>query len=877
MKKLLRILYIILALGLMIASVCVVSSASSSASAPEGAVWQVTHANGAVDYYYGFAEAFTTISEGDVFKLLPKEYEVRYTSSSDHDFATVRANANITIDLCGSVIYCDATGDVAAQLFNVSSTNGSLVTVLLENTVIYVPAGGRTAFSASGSAMIDMDGGEAGGKIFAPGALNLTANYSDESMCSYIRNLYCYKSSKNMAGMISSRGTSKLKLIDTYAVGPDGNNLPIYVVDAGEIIMENSVGISVGGGDVAKFQTPKSGATLTVGEGSALYGKITGYTEACILNLENGSLFTQDVSAHVQKYTECVGGEFVVPFTYYTSSVVGSYATGNVNLTYLYSIRPSYVLKDEYEEGLFWKLEDSEGNIKYSDSLVPVTNDTDGKYVSLTLLEDKAFTEGITLGIPSEMKIDLSGRTVTLSEEATDTVLISVKGRGTLQLDITNSVIVSERVTFLRAESLRKASVIAGGAYLNVACAVVSDSTDVAVEGGHYSANSGRAFVINDASLTMRALTVLGATISCDEDVTVFEGVNLLPPLGQAAITSEGVISLADGTLISGSVGAKSLFMEGIVRLGGAPETKNSNMLIIEDRTQIDIPVLEKKGEMIENVNKTYTFKYRTAQINENLHFNFEFRSFVTLNVYIPKGIAESSSDFKFRLSVTGLLLDADNSKATDVNIGGKTYRCFSYKYVYPTSYYDDVNLTLISGDFSHTSSRPLSELIERSFTAADEDVKRIIATWAAYALDISASALPTDSPMAEYVREFTPEERIIDPVAKYISYARYDVPNQKLILTPKPAQSGTLTLIYGFGDEQLRYLMPLNEDIHLPIYRLNNGKAISAVAEVSGGTERFMFDLYTLIAFMPADSSSRHDLELYAAYLASIQDALAK
>ena len=123
MKKLLRILYIILALGAIIASLSIVSLASE-ASTPEGAVWQVTRANGAVDYYYGFAEAFTTISEGDVFKFLPKEYEVRYTSSQDHDFATVRANGNITIDLRGSVIYCNATGDVAAQLFNVSSSNG---------------------------------------------------------------------------------------------------------------------------------------------------------------------------------------------------------------------------------------------------------------------------------------------------------------------------------------------------------------------------------------------------------------------------------------------------------------------------------------------------------------------------------------------------------------------------------------------------------------------------------------------------------------------------------------------------------------------------------------------------------------------------------
>ncbi len=871
MKKLFKITYIIFAIGLIIGAVCFTSAASSEA----GAIWQVTHADGKVDYYNDFAEAFNTLSEGDVFKLLPEEYELSYTDSKNHDFATISTTVNITVDLRGSTIFCNATGDVAAQFFNISSSNGSTVRVLMENTVIYVPSGARTAFTAAGSAVVEIDGGEAGGKIFAPGALNLIGNYSNDSIYSYMKNIYCYKTSKNMAGMICSRGTTKLKLIDTYAVGLEGYNPPIYIVDEGEIIMENSVGISIGGGDIVKFSNSKSGASLTLGKGTMLYGKVSGITDACGIILEEDTFFTHDLSAYVTGYTDCISGQFSLSYTYYTSSTIGSYNTSNVSISYTYRVIPSYTMKDEYEPGLMWRLEDNEGNVKYSSSLVPVIDDTEGKYICITLLEDITASNGIVLNISGDIKIDLSGRKITSADPAVSFKFITVSGSGSLTLDMNNAVIDLGRATFLNVLSLRKTSVSAAGAYAGALHVIVSDATDVSVEGGSYTAASGCAFLVKNASLVIKELTVYGASLSCDEDVTVFEGVRLLPPLGQTALTSGGSVALSDGTLISGSLEAKALFMDGTVRLGGSPVTESSNMLVIEDRIQITVPVLEMSNGVLQNVNKSYTFKYRSANINENIHFNFEFRSFVALNVYIPKGIVEANKDFALRLSVSGLLLDADKTDASDANIEGRTYKRFTYRYIYPTSYYDDVNLTLISGSFSYTSSAHLSDLLERSFAAADDSVKAIIATYAAYALDISASSLPADSPMTEHVREFKAEERITDQIAKYISYVRYDVPNQRLILTPRQGLSGTMLLVYGFGDEQLRYNFPLNGEMSVPVYRLNNGKAISAAVAISGGTERFMFDIYTLIAFMPEDSSSRHDLELYAAYLASVQAAI--
>ena len=873
MKRHFKITYIIMAIAIFSAAFSILA-VDSSAAADDGMVWKVTHANSKVDYYDSFDGAFETITEGDVFELIPDSYELTYNSSSDNDFASVVANGNITIDIRDSVIYCNATGDVAAQMFNISSKNGSTVKILMENAVIYVPSGGRTAFSVSGSAIADIDGGKAGGKIFAPGALNLTANYSSESMCTYMRNIYAYKSSHNMAGMISARNTSNLKLIDCYAVGLDTNNPPLYIVDSGELTLENSVAISIGGGDAVKFNNTKSGATLAVGKGTCIYGKVTGITDLATITVDDDTFFTQDLSAYVTGYRELVAGEVILPYTCYISTAIGSYSTSSVDLTFGYRVIPSYDLEDEYSEGLLWKLGDADGNIKYSSSLVPVKL-SPGKYTEIALLEDIVTDETIRLELSSSLALDLSGRMISSKDKASSFTLFDVSGIGTLTVNMSNAVIDLGRASLMRVLGFDSMSVSASGAYVNASGAFITSGTDVSIDGGYYTAASGCAVRANYASLILKGLTVYASAVICGEDATVFEGVKLLPPLGTCALEASGTASLAAGTLISGSVEAKEIFMSGTVRLGGSPVAEKINMLAIEDKVKETVAILELKNGKLENVNKTFDFKYRTAEINEDIRFNFTFRSYVALNVYIPKGIAESNKNFALRLNISGLLLDAGIADAVNTVIDGKTYKCFTYKYVYPTSCYDEAALTLISGDFNYSSKVPLMDLLDRSFAAADDSVKAVIATYAAYALDVSASKLPDDSPMKEYVRDFTKEERITEQIEKYVDHVRYDVPSQKLVISPKERLGGTILIVYNFGEEQMRYSFSLDSEFSLPVYRLNNGKAISAAVDINGGTERFMFDLYTLIAFMPEDSSSRHDLMLYAAYLASVQDAI--
>jgi len=154
----------------VIASLFALRTGAASDGTPESEgeasahIWRITHADGTTEYSDSFSGAFSSMSEGDVFKFLPKEYYLY-----KKDFASVKPSVNITIDLRSSVIYAPEIGDLSfnpnigdvnAQMLSISSKNGSHVDVLLEGAEIYAPLGGRCAFSVSGDTTVSFDGGE---------------------------------------------------------------------------------------------------------------------------------------------------------------------------------------------------------------------------------------------------------------------------------------------------------------------------------------------------------------------------------------------------------------------------------------------------------------------------------------------------------------------------------------------------------------------------------------------------------------------------------------------------------------------------------------------------------------------------------------------
>ena len=591
------------------------ASDASDGTAPATAVWQITHKDGTVEYSDSFKGGFSKISDGDVFKLLPKTYNVYLA-----DYANVRMSSavNITIDLRGTTIIAPETGDVNGQIFNISDSNkGATVNVLMENATIYAAPGGRCAFSVGGYTVINIDGGEDGGKIYAGGALNLTSNYTDESTYSTVKNMYCYKSTPNMAGMICSRNTSKLKLVDTYAVGGGGSGttLPLYVRNSGCMILENSHGISLNGSNVLEFVEATDETSFTLSRGSTLYGIVKGMTDPSLMKIAADTRLERDYSATLLGDSYILNEITEIKRTVYTSSAVGEEISSEVTLVYSYSVVENITLEDTQTSSSVWKLEGG-GAVKYASSLSAL-NTEGSPYVKATLLCDIRISEATVIDLPRDLEIDFAGKTVTLSSGADVGFAFIVNGSGNLTLELGTSKINLIGAGFLRANNKGSVKITSSGMLAaDVLVSKTKSDATLSIEGGSYLARFGNA-ISSESTVQLKNLSVTakesGTLVASSADIKI-DGCTLIAKTGECAISTDSTLFLASKNYVSGKIYASDITVGDYSYFTEKPVSVSISTPLIAEQSIKQLDVLSENGGTLSSAKISVTFAYYTRE-----------------------------------------------------------------------------------------------------------------------------------------------------------------------------------------------------------------------------------------------------------------------
>ena len=360
MKKSKILLTVLLVILISCVTVVAVAAAGANYDPSDGMLWRITHSDGTVDYAEGFTEPFvdSAYRQGDVFEFLEDRYYLYH-----ENFITIKTSVDITVDLTGVSIICPETSadvsDINAQVFNLSLSNAATVTFLMDGAELYVPQHARAAFSGNGNGYIVIDGGEAGGKVFAPGALNLITDPSDSSKFSHFKNMYFYKNSTNMAGLISVRSNAVLKLTDCYAVSENKSWTVFNLIKNGKIILDNTVAFNTSGSGLLKADNTGT-PSVEINDGSYFYGA-SSIASNISMKLSPESFYSDDISAYVDE-NDTLKIEYIKQlFKVYSSSVAGEYTEKVADLTFNYVLADSMVTTPNRKYDSVWKLEKNDG------------------------------------------------------------------------------------------------------------------------------------------------------------------------------------------------------------------------------------------------------------------------------------------------------------------------------------------------------------------------------------------------------------------------------------------------------------------------------------------------------------------------------------
>ena len=677
MKKyrlILPLLIIALTVSVM-AAVLPVGAATDS-----GNIWKITHADGTVSYSTSFPGAFETIQEGDVFEFLPDEYYL-YKA----DFVYIRTPVDITIDLRGATIYCPeigdlgfnaVLGDVDGQMMSIYSNAGAHVNVLLEDARLFAPLGGRTAFSVSGDCTVDFDGGEHGGYIFAPGALNLTTTPSDADAWSYMRNVYCYKASKNMHGCVCARNSGKLKLIDSAVVAPSSSSsLPLLIRNSGQIELQSSFVATLDGGNVIEFsQLSASGAAFTVGSGSAVYGGFSGYNTSVALDVRPTTYFTYDVTPYVSGATATATtvtlDKSYIASTGTKTDVEGldvqeyRYSTSNeqATLTFAYVVSGDTSTVSTYKSGYPWRIQDGDGNFVYAKTLAPLAfNNT---YKSVALTEDAVISSGEVLLIDTALVIDLGEHAISCTDGGFDYVLCT-EGTGKLTVNIGNTGIRLGSRGFIRAEHTGEVEITSRGRLAAESLIYASDAS-VSVSGGNYLFTGGRG-VNASGNVTLDGVTFYseGALpmVSSEADVTISDA-NILAAPDACAVLAVGTLTVDNVCYVSGIARGEDVVINATSYFVTPPTSLGVSPSVVRDTSHKEIAVIVINGDLFGTKRVNFEFSYKTEKYvltderEENSVWKIELKDGTVKyakHVYAPFG---SVSEYNSMTLLSDLVLD---------------------------------------------------------------------------------------------------------------------------------------------------------------------------------------------------------------------------
>lgn len=584
-------------------------------------IWRVTHADGSIEYKNKFA-AFSEIHEGDVFKLLPKVLDLGvldYASNASSNVpggvdGTIRPACNFTIDMRGCTVYTsemykpteDKT-DIDRNVMQISAKSTSTVTILLEDARLYASPIGRSFFYVTGDVEVILDGGERGGAICAPAALNLEATYSDPARKSVIKNMNISRISGNMAALVCARKTSRLLVVDSTVVAYTGAALTVR--HSGEMIIENSIVASSASNSpkLIDFNSDNSNARFVIGNGSVLYGSVNQFDakKAKIVVMPT-CFYSWSMSNYDAKGTQSEFGENIkVDYLLGSASKKDNaynYSTAAKSLT----LSVTYMMTDgtgvgtEKTDKSMWELTDNNGKVTYAESLAPLARSN--SYVSARLISGDIPLSPAVLYISDTLTVDL-GRAVTVENLQYGTLFIT-RGEGELNLNIQGTMPLGKGSLLYAAHS--------GDSFVKIK-GEVSAASVITARGGRVSLTGG-SFIVNDTlvhsagSVSISEVTVNAERVRGDlilaATVTIADSL-IYAPSARYAVYSAGDLVLSSSVTVIGRVVAQTIDVSASVsNFSSYPEASNMNgsgIYPMQKQVALMLPAIGENGiELLE-------------------------------------------------------------------------------------------------------------------------------------------------------------------------------------------------------------------------------------------------------------------------------------
>ena len=851
-------------------------SVDSTTDETENYIWKATYPGGTEEYFDTFRAPFATqmTRDGAVYTLIPETYNLYMD-----DYVNISFLVDVTIDLRGKKIICPETkeeqNDINKHVFNCSSSNGSTITFLMEDAEFYAAHQGRTAIQMSGKGHLVVDGGVNGGKLFSPGGIHVYCNPMSDGKTSVIKNMYIYKPSGNMTGLISARQNGIIKIVDSIIVSPKQGWPTIYLDQSGRVILENTFAANIEGGQLITVKDTST-AKVEVHDGCYIYGTVhenaafeMSFYPTTYYSLDLSRLATEDevISARTVSHS----------FRIHTSEKVGSYTSATKKFTFKYALTEDMKPTKTQNAASIWRMERKDGQVLYTDKFYGAFKYA-SDYSSFTLLKDYTVERRATAVINGDFIIDLDGHDLTLKEDysADYPAFIDLGGEGSLSVRLSGSKVYLPNMQFIVSTGIDSITLSATNSYLNAKSVIDAAGADIEIEGGYYDVGSGDAFA-TDKNVIIDAVTVVGngvgQLIRADMNAAILNKTRLFTTTGACAVITNGKLSVSNGTYIYGTVAASELELENYAAFSHNPKADSINMIILKDTTKVAFEFLSYDGIELKRNKKTYSFGYISTKLDDGMMASFTMSEDVALNIYIPTAVVKHGENFLLRLSIDGLLMEVDSSDGKESVIGNRAYTCFKYPYVYPASYYSDVNLTMMAGSQSVEMIYPLNELFGVTLSLIeDEGMKSAVATYCTYAARSSGKSVDADSDIAANTVLYRETGSSGELFKKLVRSVSFDVEEQKATLYFAEGFTGSMKVSYKYGDSNLTYeATAADGSITLPVYRLSPYDKVEIVHYDSGSNESVELSIYDIISFTDKDSLTGEYLRLLGAYMQSL------
>lgn len=793
-----------------------------AADMPEGTVWIAKSADGTVSYSDSFYGGLTAAKNGDSLTLVPNYIEL------DGIF-NLNTGATITVDFGDStIVYPDNT--YTAPVFQIG--NKTNLTIYSSGAAVYLQNNVRSFISISSGSLTVLGDGFS---VYAPDAVDASGDAVVE-----LHNVYFYKSSSNMMGLLCARASSVVTAYDSTLISGVTNGNAAYSCVDGKMSLYNTTVISLDGTNAVQvsdratlyardtvFSCTTKGNAVTVDAGCALLVN-GGYTLAdgvAVSGLKPNATFTVD--------------EFVAPSSTREKTVTSQLA--------IYISPSAGKPTDNSTENSVWMIENGDTVCFTDDFYYPLVYSQDGD--KLTLLKDVTVTQYLKTQVKAK-SIDLSSfnLTVDLPDYADWTGLVLLNHVGGTELDIAAAGNITLDLGLVAAS---RPTHLAFGGVLNMPSVATVSGADLTVTGGVIN-TTGTAFTtVGDGDITLTSVELFaGGRISSGADAFLTDTTAAISD-GKMLITALGTVTVRGESYLVGNITATSMTAEKGVYFD-TPPTVSTDFLT---KPMAEPHAHPKYPDLI--------FNYTASTLDGEIYASLDMSNDVVLRVYLPTYVYNLTNVFTL-ISVDGIVYTPAATSGKSATIAGENYTRFTYSQIHASDINEELCVRVsVAGD-EYECRITLRDLFVKSINESDSDsFKKLAATYLSYAFE-TVNYTPDDDTLA-LISQYAVNTEVPVPTAPdFIRTVYFDT--EREIVRIYATDGVDIFAIRTNWDGKSMYLRFDDGSVELPYLRLNPSSTFTVYYTADGKTSTAELGILSLYAVI--SDSAGHSANLFETYL---------